>query len=183
MKTIIAIAGKKGSGKDLLGKFLMPKGYKRFAFGDIIRERVKRDFNLTDEQVSGCHKETRDTRWNVTPREIMERYGMFFRGFDKEYWIKELGWEIEKYVGDKIVITDVRLLSEVKFLKSIGAIVVRLEREPELRQEIYPGPESTAVTEVELDGYSAFDFVVQASNNRYAYDLKQFAKELLIGLK
>ena len=42
MKTIIAIAGKKGSGKDLLGLYLKGDGYQRLAFGDIIRNRVKR---------------------------------------------------------------------------------------------------------------------------------------------
>lgn len=176
-KQIIAIAGKKAAGKDLLGKHLMIKGFKRLAFGDIIRERVIRDFGLSAEQVYGTLKEAVDTRWNTTPRSIMEKYGMFFREFDKQYWIKQLGKLIEEEKRD-VVITDVRLIAEVDFLKSIGAKVIRLERSHELRSKIYPGPESTAITEVELDGYSGFDFVLDADQNKVPKDLERLSVEL-----
>jgi hypothetical protein len=188
-KKIIAIAGKKGSGKDLLGSYLIAVGYKRFAFGDIIRKRVKRDFGLTDYQVAGADKETptKYTKKGIvppegihwTPRQIMEAYGMFFRQFDEHYWIKQLGKEIEESEADKIVITDVRLLAEAEFLKGLGARLVRLERSEELRKGVYPNANSQAVTEIELDNYNFFDFVLPPDLNKTPDDLAQFARHLL----
>jgi len=178
-KQIIAIAGKKAAGKDLLGKYLMVDGFKRFAFGDIIRERVIRDFGLSAEQVYGTLKEAVDTRWNTTPRVIMEKYGMFFRKFDAQYWIKQLGKLIEESDADKIVVTDVRLIAEVDFLKSLGAKVIRLERYAEHRQRIYPGPESTAITEIELDDFKGFDIVLPPEKNQVPEDLEEFAGRIL----
>ena len=178
-KQIIAIAGKKAAGKDLLGAFLMVEGFERFAFGDIIRKRVIRDFGLTEEQVYGTLKETVDIRWNTTPRKIMEKYGMFFRKFDVQYWIKQLGKAIEESDAEKIVVTDVRLKAEVEFLKAIGARVIRLERYAEHRHQIYPGPESTAVTEIELDDYKNFDIVLPPERNQVPEDLEDFARKIL----
>jgi len=191
-KKIIGIAGKKAAGKDLLGSYLVAAGYKRLAFGDIIRERVKRDFDLTEAQVNGRFKETpthyakpgihppEDIHW--TPRQIMEAYGMFFRKFDEHYWIKQLGNEIEATEKRHIVVTDVRLIAEAEYLKSLGAKLIRLERSEDERRAVYPDANSQAITEIQLDNYKGFDFVVPEEQNSIPDDLKNVAKELLTKL-
>jgi len=181
-KQIIGIAGKKAAGKDLLGSYLVAAGYKRFAFGDIIRERVKRDFDLSTEQVFGRFKEVVDDRWGTTPRDIMERYGMFFRSFDEKYWIKQLGEQIQLSPSNKIVVTDVRLIAEAEYLKSLGAKLIRLERSEDERRAVYPDANSQAITEIQLDNYKGFDFVVPEEQNSIPDDLKNVAKELLTKL-
>ena len=50
-RSIIGIVGKKGSGKDTAGEYLIEKyGYVRFAFADKVKEVASALFNFSDEQ-------------------------------------------------------------------------------------------------------------------------------------
>ena len=65
---------------------------------------------------------------------------MLFRSVCREnlldsIWVDSLERKIQQY--DNVVITDVRFVNEIKFLKSIGAIFVQIDRE-ETRPEWYP---------------------------------------------
>ena len=82
-RKIIGIVGKKGSGKDTAGEYLIEKyGYVRFAFGDKVKEVAKALFNFSDEQLYGKLKDSIDERYNLKPRQVFQRLGTEFGQYD-----------------------------------------------------------------------------------------------------
>ena len=55
---ILGICGKKRSGKDTAGEYLIQKyGYVRYAFGDPVKDVCRVMFKFTEEQLYGDKKE------------------------------------------------------------------------------------------------------------------------------
>ena len=76
---IIALGGKKGSGKDTLANYLVDKyNFTRYAFGDPVKLVCKELFDLTEDQLHGSLKDTVDKRLGITPREIFQKIGTEF---------------------------------------------------------------------------------------------------------
>ena len=58
---IIALNGKKGSGKDTMANYMCEKlGFVNYGFADPIKEVGRILFDFTDEQLDGCYKEVED---------------------------------------------------------------------------------------------------------------------------
>ena len=75
---IIGIAGKKGSGKDTAGQYLISKHeFRRYAFGDPVKEVCRLLFGFTDEQLYGTQKEEM-TELGIRPREAFQKIGTDF---------------------------------------------------------------------------------------------------------
>lgn len=184
---IIGISGKRGSGKDMLAKYLVPYGFEVRSFAQTLKSEVRELFKLTKEHTDGELKESHtcyiksiwpedagpeDTcvvkLW--TPREIMIAYGQFFRQFDKDWWIKRTLLSIDQ--NSRIVVPDVRFKNEADYIKRMGGVLIRLERKLELN--IYK-TQLHDVSETELDKYENFDFVLDANHNIYPTDLQNFA--------
>ena len=139
---IIGITGKKFSGKDTLGNYLIKKhNYKRFAFADALKEACRAIFNFDDEQLYGNKKEEIDEFWNVTPRTIFQFVGTdLFRNqistvvpnIGSNIWTEVLKKKIlNEIVIDpnvKIIITDVRFENEIALIKELNGSCVRLKR-------------------------------------------------------
>lgn len=195
MAIVVVISGKRGAGKDLLGKYLSYHKFKGMPFAGELKDRVRRDFGLTKEQTDGALKETPTKLAKVlvsqnpetkeiteingfwTPREIMISYGQFFRQFDSLYWVKKVFDKINAGApNDLITITDVRFKNEADYVKEQKGYLVRIERKPELN--IYKGVISDA-SEVELDNYTGFDLVLPKENNETPQDLEQFAYRIV----
>uniref|UniRef100_A0A6C0EFE5 Deoxynucleoside monophosphate kinase n=1 Tax=viral metagenome TaxID=1070528 RepID=A0A6C0EFE5_9ZZZZ len=181
MVFVIGITGKKGHGKDTVGKILNKYGYKRIAFADPLKEACRCIFGFTDEQLYGDEKEKTDPFWNVTPRHILQYVGTdLFRdqlGFvvpdlGKDIWIKSAEKHIESSGFDKIVITDVRFQNEVDMILKKGGYVVRVTR-PSIKSG------DTHVSETHID-----DLVVNNDilNDGTIEDLEQKVKDILISL-
>lgn len=186
MATVIGISGKRGAGKDLLGSFLTYHGFKLYPFAGELKDRVRRDFNLSKEQTDGQFKE-KDTKYlradgtAFTPRDIMIGYGQFFRQFDSLYWVKKVFERIDALPPNALVaITDVRFKNEADFIKEKKGYLVRLERKPSLN--IYKGV-ITDPSECDLDDYKAFDFTVPQERNESPQDLEKFAYTLIDHIK
>jgi dephospho-CoA kinase len=130
---IIGFAGKKRSGKDTIANYLVEKhDFKRFAFGDAVKEVSRHLFGLSDEQLYGNNKEVIDKDLGVSPREIFQKLGT---EFGREY-IHELfpdlrvsrgtlwTYHFEKFVKDNkeknIVISDVRFKNEINVIRKYG---------------------------------------------------------------
>ena len=193
MAIVVGISGKRGAGKDTLGSFLTYHKYKLMPFAGELKDRVRRDFNLSKEATDGKLKEspTKHTKtigagntvdpldqisyW--TPREIMIAYGQFFRQFDSLYWVKKVFEKIDALPSNALVaITDVRFRNEAEFIRERGGYLVRLERKPELN--IYKGV-ITDPSETELDDYKHFDLILPKENNETPQDLERFAERLV----
>jgi hypothetical protein len=189
MRTILGVSGKRGVGKSLLAKCLTEIGWREVSFATELKKRVRHDFGLTTDQTDGSGKEkttnymreyyagmgtTDHVMW--TPRNIMIEYGKFFRSVDPDFWVKQAWRQIEQIPANvPVVISDVRFLNEVEFLRAYGAMVIRLERDPKLN--IYKC-KLNDISEVQLDNYKGFSMVVPQEANQFPEDLRFLAKRL-----
>lgn len=129
-KIIIGLTGKAGSGKDTVASFLDKKNTDVFAFADPLKHACKILFNFTEEQLYDPYmKEQIDIRWNKSPREIFQWLGtdVIRKHIKEDFFIINMKNKIEN--SDKnIIITDVRFDNEAEFIKSIGGIIVKINR-------------------------------------------------------
>jgi hypothetical protein len=141
--TIIGITGRKRSGKDTVGEYLVKNhGFIRVAFADALKEACKIIFGLSDEQVYGDQlKEVIDEYWQHSPREILQKVGSeLFRDelpfvcqhIDNDIWIRSVERQIEnlqKLGHRRFVVTDVRFDNELDFIKIKGGKIWKVTRD------------------------------------------------------
>lgn len=181
---ILAISGKARSGKDLLAKIAAPYGFKRLAFADDLKQRVRNDFSLTEAHTDGALKEEPtafkrlvydpgDTHYAFwTPREIMIEYGRFYRQFDPMFWVSQVIKKIQESPSVNYIITDCRFPNEIEALKNIGAVTIRLERHPDRDKDVSDSTKANE-SELALDNYKEWDFKLEAEANKNPDDLKR----------
>ena len=144
-RKIIGLLGKKHSGKDTAGEYMINDlGFKRYAFGDPVKEICKHLFNLSEEQLTNpdC-KETIDERWGLAPRQMFQRIGTEFGQINlfklfpelkgkvgySEMWCKLFELWLEKNPKSDIIITDVRFKHEIECIKRLGGLIVKINRD------------------------------------------------------
>jgi len=135
---LIGLVGRKFSGKDTLGLYLIKKySFTRLAFADSLKNACKIIFGFSDSQINGDLKETIDPFWGHTPREILQKVGTdLFRNklsdlcknISSDIWIKNIERQLESIDTTNIVITDVRFPNEVDFIKKHGGITIKITR-------------------------------------------------------
>ena len=172
MSKIIAISGKRGSGKSLLAYHLTQLGYVKASLAAELKVRCIEDFGLTFDQINGTFKEspTQYIKANgrpYTPRDIMIEMGKFYRSVDPLFWCRRVDLE------ELAVIDDIRFMNELEYFKGLGTVFVRLERDPKLN--IFK-TELDDPSETELDTFKEWNFILPATQNRTSDDLKKFAR-------
>ena len=139
---IIGVTGRKRSGKDTVGKYLINKhGFYRVAFADALKEACKHIFGFSDEQVYGDDlKEVIDKYWGYSPREILQKVGteLFRENFPQlcpkisnDIWLRSVARQIEKLKEKghtRFVITDVRFDNELDFIKQYNGYTWKVKR-------------------------------------------------------
>jgi hypothetical protein len=128
---VIGIAGKKGSGKDMVGDYLVREhGFLKIAFADPIKEICKIAFSLKDQQLNEDAKEIVDTRFGISPRQMMQKVGtdMFRAEFGQNFWVNRLIETIASSEPCDIVVTDVRFDNEMEAIRDMGGQVILLSR-------------------------------------------------------
>lgn len=181
---IIAISGKRRSGKTSLANILKQEyGYYPIALAETLKNDVSRKYGLNYEQTDGCLKESptqyidRNANHYLrywTPREIMILEGQHTRRIDPDYYCKKLFDQMklaEQPHPQIFVVTDVRFLNELDWMKKHKALLVRLERNEELTGTYINDP-----SETELDNYKEWDVFVPASQNINIDDLHRTAE-------
>ena len=161
---LIAILGKKSSGKDTFSNYLLNnQGFIKYAFGDPLKKGIQCFFNLSDEQLNNERlKEEIDERWGVSPRKLFQIIGtdIFQKSiYDfipdlklnnqnqnqnenqiKGHWVylfKE--WylnEIKKNPNVKVIISDARFLHEVKTIKELNGKIIKIIRPQDKNKNI-----------------------------------------------
>jgi adenylate kinase family enzyme len=130
---LIGLTGVKGAGKDTLADFLVDQyGFHKMAFADPLREACKVIFLLSDEQLHDrVLKETIDERWNLSPRQIMQRLGTecIRNLFDPDHWVHLMRARIVEKNYPRIVVSDVRFPNEASMIKAFPkSLLVRVVR-------------------------------------------------------
>jgi len=145
LPAIIGITGRKYSGKDTLGDFLVTNyGYERIAYADALKEVARIIFDFDDTQLYGDNKETPDEYWNITPRQAFQFIGTdLFRNnchklfntshTNKDIWIRVVKRKIMNRLktnpNAKFVVTDIRFPDELDAVKDLGGITIKIKRD------------------------------------------------------
>lgn len=122
----VGLTAEMRAGKDEVGKILIEEyGFKRYAFGDGIREVCKMLF--PHEFSNG-----------VKPRELLQEFGQEQVARYKRVWVdytfaKMLADGIDP-LEDNVVITDLRQPHEYDALVECGFTIVRINAKPEIRK-------------------------------------------------
>jgi len=145
MKKIIAITGLKGSGKDTTADYIIKNydNWEKDSFAGTLKDAVSAIFGWDRKMLAGetpedrALRETKDDFWSkklgfdVTPRNILQKLGTdcIREHFHKNIWVDSL--ERKLINNDKnIIITDCRFQNEIERLKNLGAIFIRVMRNP-----------------------------------------------------
>lgn len=130
---LIGVTGKARSGKDAVATILVEEhGFVRTAFADPLKRAAAILFDWPSEVAfSDDIKEHRSPFWNMTGREIMQKFGTeAMRGtFGEDFWVK-------RWVSDyarlspmhSIVVSDVRTETEAKAIRGLGGIILHITR-------------------------------------------------------
>lgn len=121
----IALAGEMRSGKDTVAEYLKKFNFKRYAFGDGIREVTKLLFPHEFD--------------NGKPRKLLQDFGQEQVKRYKKVWI-DYTFRKMLYDGidpneDNVVITDLRQQHEYEALVESGFMIVRVNAKPHVRKQ------------------------------------------------
>jgi len=134
---IIGLLGQAQAGKDSVGDYLSKEyNFYRMSFARRLKQLCHDLFHLTDDQLDTMKgKTTVDSRYNMTPRRILQKVGVGMREIYDNVWVDalltfDLLEDNKLGVVNDLVITDVRFLNEVKAIKKLSnGVIIRLIRE------------------------------------------------------
>jgi hypothetical protein len=140
---IVGIAGFIGSGKDTIADYLITfKGFKRMSYAGPLKDAIAAIFNWDRELLEGTTKYSREWRdtvdiwWaerlnipHLTPRFVLQQWGTEVgrRAFHDDIWIASVENTLLT-AKDNIVISDCRFPNELKSIKRMGGLTIRVTR-------------------------------------------------------
>lgn len=156
---LLGLCGYAGAGKDAVGSILTRRGYRRFAFADRLKQVAHDRHGWNGEK-------------DAPGRRLLQTLGEWYRReVSPSYWIDQLesAMEAEGYIAmwDNIVITDVRYLNEVEWIRSHGGRLWHVTR---------PGIEA-ANDHVSEHEWRSATFDVTVENDRTLTDLARLVTE------
>ncbi len=140
---IVGIAGFIGSGKDTIADYLITfKGFKRMSYAGPLKDAIASIFGWDRDLLEGTTKYSREWRdtvdpwWaerlqipHLTPRWVLQQWGTEVgrRAFHDDIWIASIENQL-RTTKDNIVLSDCRFPNELKSIKRIGGLTVRVSR-------------------------------------------------------
>ena len=170
---VILIAGKAGCGKDEVAKLIKSKLDNTVITG--LSKYIKLfALELTDWDGSDNNK----------PREFLQTMGDKLRASREDYLTKRIYEDIEIYKREgisNVIISDVRLIDEIEYFKSkeeLEVITIRVNCDNSKR--FLTNEEKKHITEIELDNYNEFDYII---DNKFNEELEIQINNILEGMK
>lgn len=180
---IIGIIGKIGSGKSTGAEFLSQEfGYEEYSISKPLKE-VAKIFGFSHNQVFGTQEQKLEIHpyWGISGRTFLQKVGTdLFRNNIKnvlpEMKIEDSPWlEIFKlkFIQNpkKYIVSDVRFEDEAEFIKKMGGIIIRINRNEKGKEK---GKETVHISELEMDKIKE-DFSID--NN---YSIEEYRERLKI---
>lgn len=165
---VIALSGKKGSGKDTVADML--QFYFKLYHGE---ETTKHAFADPVRKIAGIvasvddvYFEDRDLKEqpiffddsNRTPRDYLRLVGQALKSaIGQDIWIRLLGESAFAYMTSSCIVTDVRFRNELEFVKENGAFLIKIERDDNIGDN--------DVSETEMDEFKDEEFDLIIKNN------------------
>jgi len=169
---IIALSGKKRSGKNTIAKhisLLTSVSTKEFAFADALKEEVAKICGVSVQEI-----ETNKDLY----RSLLQAWGCYARATKSEnYWIAKVLMKIRHCNAEVVFVTDVRFPNEAQWMRDCGATLVRVSRNT--------GLVDTHESETALDNYKDFDSVILNTGtiDHLIHDVREFMQKQNIPLK
>lgn len=173
MAKIYVIAGKAKSGKDLSAHFLKEHYEKQNQ--KIITYSCTMYLKNYIQKIYGW-----DGSENTKPRDILQNLGKEIKNNYPDFFLHRMKEDIDflRNKTDVIIITGVRLQTELSFLKNeCGAILVKIEKhnfDNGLTQI-----QKKDITETDVDNYHSFDYVVE--NDKEILNLEKQIIDIIEG--
>ena len=137
---IIGLVGKKGSGKDTVGAYLVKQhSFERKAFADLLKKSVAALFDIPYHEIEK-YKSDNTAHIMLTAngqvirdlsfRQFLQYYGTESHRdvFGSDFWVDYLLPPTGFYAGRKIVLTDCRFKSEAERIRMLGGFIVGIEK-------------------------------------------------------
>jgi hypothetical protein len=188
---IIGISGLIGSGKNAVADHLVNQhNFRADSFAKSLKDAVADIFNWDRELLEGKTDASREWRekideaWSdrmnrsVTPRWVLQYFGteVCRKQFHDDIWINSLFARVKQ--GDRVVISDVRFVNELKMIRKNGGKTVLITRGPiPTKQEMI----RRKIHQSEWD-WIGFDFDHIINNNGTLDDLHHNTTHLIKSL-
>lgn len=127
----MGLCGRSGSGKDAIAEFLVKQhGFSRIAIADPLKAVAALAFNLATDQLWGDRRNALDERWALTPRQLYQQLGDALRSIHPcavtSSW--ELAVSSALRGGKPVVVPDIRMPVEARWLRESGGVLWRVVR-------------------------------------------------------
>jgi hypothetical protein len=172
---IIGVLGKKRSGKDTTGDYLVAsKNFVKYSFANPIKRGAMELFGFTEDQVFGDAKDEIDPTWGITPRLVLQimgtevfqydmpKYIPELQVFGRSFWVKRFEQWYNQNKDLDVVICDVRFQHEVDAILKMGGTILSVQR-----PNLSTGDEHAS--EKEMD--SIVGITTEIINDRTLHDL------------
>lgn len=160
---IIGFCGKKGSGKDAAGAYLVEHfGFTRLSFADTLKEsaaaiwgfpKEKWDEWKNDPDVVVAVHAPHGERYYLTARAFLQNYGTEAHRevFWDSIWVDVVRHKLETAIdGTDWVVTDARFDNEVKLLKEFGGTIAYIDRPGADLEDQHASEQSTPMELVDI---------------------------------
>lgn len=121
---VIGLAGPAGVGKSAAADYLVEcvPQYDRASFADPLKAMLAEGLQLTADQLYGGAKQQVDSRYECTPRHIMQTLGTEWgrRLIHPDVWVLAMAGRV---AGRRVIIDDVRFPNEAAFVRERGVLV------------------------------------------------------------
>lgn len=159
---IILIAGRAGSGKTTLGEEIVLEA-KRKGLRALQTEYSKYIKMYAKEMIG--YDGNRENK----PRKFLQDMGTFIRENleDEHFFTRRMleDFRVYEHFFDIVVISDVRLIKEIEDIKSSKYETISIQIKNKLGKYDLSEEEKKHITEVELEDYAKFDYIIENRND------------------